>query len=267
MKRFVLTAVALAVGLFLIGLLAADPSSAGIRYDPPRTQFKPYAATETSLPPAIFLSPHQDDETLFMGAAIREHVLAGRPVIVVLLTDGGSSAVCVRDYPTREDCVAERDREFIAAVTKMGATPLIPEDRMLDGSLTGAYTATLIQRLAAEYPGASFKTMSEYDSIMLTDHRAAGRGLYAAYLWGYTADARWYLRYDDQPTYAGACTARHDLNTAIDLYHPIGWDSVAGEFRRIQDYPGHRAAYSKAYAPSQRNAAGTGKNCYPDDAN
>jgi hypothetical protein len=40
--------------------------------------------------PAVFLLPHQDDE-MVMAGAIREHVLAGRPVHVVIFTDGGAT--------------------------------------------------------------------------------------------------------------------------------------------------------------------------------
>jgi LmbE family N-acetylglucosaminyl deacetylase len=263
--RLVFTAVLLALALLCIGVVAAQPSSASDHDVINHTPGAVYARLDgTLLSPAIFLTPHQDDETLFMGAAIREHVAAGRPVLVVLLTDGGASGVCQQMFGSREDCVAERDREFIAAVTALGATPVIPEDRMADGTLTGAYTAEVIRRLSIQYLHASFKTISEYDSLH-ADHRAVGRGLYAAYLWGYTDDARWYLRYDDQPTYAGTCTRQYDINSALDLYRPVGWASVPAEFQRAWNSSGHRAAYSKAYAPSQRKKAGTGFNCYPDD--
>lgn len=43
-------------------------------------------------PPAIFYTPHQDDESLGMAGAIVEHIEAGRPVFLVLLTDGKPSA-------------------------------------------------------------------------------------------------------------------------------------------------------------------------------
>lgn len=258
-QKLIFAGVILMMALFTLGVIAAQPSAA------------------SSQDPAIFLTPHQDDETLTMGAAIREHVLEGRRVVVVLLTDGGESGVCRDKYEhyTEDDgtvvntpegraaCVAERDREFVAAVTKMGAEPLIPDDRMKDGTLTGAYTAEVILRLVEQYPDASFKTMSEYDSIH-SDHRAAGRGLYAAYLWGYTNDARWYLRYDDQGTYAGWCTNRHNLNTALDLYRPIGWESVPLEFLRVWNSPDNPAAYSKQYTPAQRKVAGNGSTCYPN---
>lgn len=38
--------------------------------------------------PAIFYSPHQDDESIGMAGAIREHKEAGRSVHLVLLTNG-----------------------------------------------------------------------------------------------------------------------------------------------------------------------------------
>ncbi len=41
----------------------------------------------------LFVSPHQDDETLSMGMAIKNHLAAGHNVFVMLVTDGsGSSA-------------------------------------------------------------------------------------------------------------------------------------------------------------------------------
>lgn len=43
--------------------------------------------------PAVFVSPHQDDELLSMGAAIMEHVALGRDVRVLLIGRGNKSAV------------------------------------------------------------------------------------------------------------------------------------------------------------------------------
>lgn len=244
-------------------------------------------------PPVVFLSPHQDDESLTMGAAIREHVLAGRTVYVVLLTDGSSSGVCGQSpfNGDRAACTAERDKEFTGAVTKMGAVPVIPtvvapgnstaRAGDTDGTLTGTFTANVIRYYAGIYgTDASFKTMSEYDS-MQPDHRAAGRGLYAAYLWGYigtgpnTGDARWYVRREDQKVHPGTCTARHNLDTALAYYYPvegdpasgIGWRSVAGEFQWANNGDGINgpAAYSKSFTPAQRVAnGGSYSACYPN---
>ncbi len=43
--------------------------------------------------PAVFFSPHPDDESLAMAGAIRAHVLAGRDVFIELLTKGTASGV------------------------------------------------------------------------------------------------------------------------------------------------------------------------------
>jgi LmbE family N-acetylglucosaminyl deacetylase len=236
-----------------------------------------HSTQAATLGPAIFLTPHQDDESLTMGAAIKQHVLAGREVIVILLTDGGASGVCKTMFGTTEqdraDCVAERDREFTDAVTAQGATPVIPEDRMVDGTLTGAYTAEVIRKYALMYPNASFKTLSEYDSLH-PDHRAAGRGLYAAYLWGYTGDARWYVRREDQGVHTGSCTPQYVIDNVLQAYYPrpgepqsgIGYISVGTEFQWANNGDGVHgpAAYSKAFTPAQRGAnGGTYTKCYP----
>lgn len=258
MKRILITI--LASIAMMLSVLAGAPSS-----------------NAAPLGDVFFLSPHQDDESLTMGAAIREHVIAGRTVYVILLTDGGASGVCKTMFGTTEqdraDCVAERDREFWGAVSKMGAIPIIPSDRMADGTLTAAYTTEIIRKWAAGHPYASFKTMSEYDSLH-PDHRAAGRGLYSAYTLGYTNDARWYVRREDQGVHAGACTKRHDLDTALDYYYPrpgdpqsgIGYKSVGTEFRWAYNDDGFYgpAAYSKAFTPSQRKPnGGSYTKCYP----
>lgn len=47
---------------------------------------------------AVFYSPHQDDEAIAMGAAMREHIDAGRPVWLVLLVRGATTP-CLDDDP------------------------------------------------------------------------------------------------------------------------------------------------------------------------
>ena len=88
------------------------------------------------IPPSIFYSPHQDDETIGMGASIAEHVRIGRPVYVVLFTNGaGSSAFNILNGKekcsshntfhhfnlSRKDFINARNNEFIAACKKLGA--------------------------------------------------------------------------------------------------------------------------------------------------
>lgn len=192
--------------------------------------------------PVFFFAPHQDDETLFMGAAVRQHVLAGRKVYVVLMTDGGASGVCKRDYPgDRAGCVAERDREFVAAVRSMGAIPIIRTDRMADGTLTVAYAKKVILSYYANvnYKLASYKTMSETDAS--PDHANLGKGLAAAHI----TDSRWYMKRTEWGTHPiASVSGPYDLNATLELYRPIGWASVPAEFEHAT-YP--EGAISKAY--------------------
>ncbi|WP_342380335.1 PIG-L family deacetylase [Myxococcus stipitatus] len=53
--------------------------------------------------PAIFYIPHPDDEAIGMAGGIREHVEAGRPVYLVLITDGLNS--CLRAMMNSEPMV------------------------------------------------------------------------------------------------------------------------------------------------------------------
>lgn len=178
--------------------------------------------------PVVFFTPHQDDEALFMGAAIVEHVrLTGRTVYVVLLTDGGSSVVCAAYYPSRAACVAERDREFIAGVTAMGAIPVIPGGRAIDGKLTAQYANWIMSGYYYVYPGVSLKTMSEYD--VHPDHAAAGRGLRQV---GYV-DSRWYVKPSEwatTPKPVGVIVYQ-DLRAVFQAYQPVGWLSAGEVFQ------------------------------------
>ena len=196
--------------------------------------------------PVVFFTPHQDDEVLSMGAAIREHVLAGRQVWVVLLTDGGSSVQCAQQYTTRAACVAERDKEFNAGVTSMGANPTIRSDRMLDGSLTAAYVQRVVEEYynycpsgVCQYKNASFKGTSEYDTH--PDHQAVGQGIRNAVI---NNDKRFYISPAEWGGHAGTMSAQYNLNTTLNLY-PFGKLSVPASFNQ-QTYP--NGCYSKVYA-------------------
>lgn len=196
--------------------------------------------------PAVFFVPHQDDEVLSMGSAIREHVLAGRQVWVVLLTDGSSSVQCAQQYATRAECTAERDKEFNAGVTSMGANPTIRGDRMVDGTLTAAYVQSVVEEYynycpagVCQYKSASFKGTSEFDANV--DHKAVGAGLRAAVA---NSDKRFYISPAEWAGHTGAMTAQFNLNATLNLY-PFGKLSVPAQFNQ-QTYP--NGCYSKYYA-------------------
>jgi LmbE family N-acetylglucosaminyl deacetylase len=91
--------------------------------------------------PAIFYSPHQDDEVLSMSVDILNHVAAGREVIVVLYTTGKGSFVqdvlngngtsaywgtlhnpYLEGYEelTDDDFSVDRNREFQSSLGQLG---------------------------------------------------------------------------------------------------------------------------------------------------
>lgn len=134
----------------------------------------------------LVLVPHQDDETLSMGAMIAEHVAVNGPetVGVVLFTTGESSGVrrvlrevgyvpaggsrVERVALSRRQFVASRDAEFYAACTRLGVPHgnifmpgfTLTED---DGSTfqRGSYTTGSIPRLARFRDGVADRTVQQ----------------------------------------------------------------------------------------------------------
>lgn len=169
--------------------------------------------------PAIWFVPHQDDEVLSMGAAIKQHARAGRRCIVVLMTDGSNSGVKGR-YPSEEEFVAERDREFNRAVKQMGAEPVIRADRAEDGFLTIAWALGVMQEYASQYPDASLKTMTPHDNH--SDHANLGRALQQLD----HPDKRYYVKRSQWDEISGKMTAVEDLRTELLDYAPVAWLST-----------------------------------------
>lgn len=170
---------------------------------------------------AIFFAAHQDDEVLFMGAAIREHVLAGRRTMVVLCTTGQNSSVAPI-YPSTEEFINERDREFNRAVRGLGAEAVIDPDRAIDGNLTVTKARAIIEKYIVSYNTGdlSLKTLSYYDTH--SDHKALGEALKATS----HNDKRYYLRREQWDTYSGSFTKVYDLRDALLDYAPVAWLST-----------------------------------------
>lgn len=179
--------------------------------------------------PAIFFSPHQDDETLSMGASIVQHVRSGREVIVVLMCDGSGSGVG-KVYPSRDVFVAERDREFKAAVKALGAEAVIRSDRVPDTHLTVEWAKSVIEEYYEEYPDASFKTMSDKDRTnpesAESDHYLLGQALRETGI----KDARYYVRSRSWGSIDGKYTKYEDIKHSLLAYAPVGWLSVRSDF-------------------------------------
>lgn len=134
--------------------------------------------------PAIFYSPHQDDEAIGFAGAIREHKDAGRPVYLVLLTNGINQGLLdilngrvycgwhqtYHNYQlTMEQLMWARKIEFVASAKRLGVdrTYIVEDGQGLDdvepyldyaGFLTRV--TKIIQRFESEFPGASHKLVS-----------------------------------------------------------------------------------------------------------
>lgn len=166
----------------------------------------PDPAPPASPAPAVFVAAHQDDELLSMGAAILQHVAAGREVLVLVIGRGNKSVVRTRDMPgllgyipSEEEFGAVRDWEFEHAVVGLGAAPIVPAYSVrLDER---AFSADDVAEVIAAYApdGSDLKTHSragEYNPDHVAVHDAVAR-LYAL---GWTAY---------EPRFYTTCTRLH----------------------------------------------------------
>lgn len=180
--------------------------------------------------PIVFYIPHQDDELLWMWLVIIHHVLVGRRVIIVLCSDGSTSAMRLAitgqepngywptewHWPDREgipdlsptEFAWARDREFVAACRAMGVRR---EDIYLERDTRGPtldvpQAKERILRFAAMFPGAGHYTMWWGDTD--PTHKALGTALRQLATDMDPAkrlvDCRWIVRRQQGPTAAGA---------------------------------------------------------------
>lgn len=170
--------------------------------------------------PAIFYTPHQDDETIGMGAAISEHSREGRPVYVVLLTNGMNYHMLAwirkkyNQAANMQDVIDARNREFIAACIELGAHRIYIANRgkgYNDETIGQCASANWNQTKKSfkrtmyyfekKFPGASHKTISgNCDSYnkqgkKIPSHQAAASALHDLYNMGLISDARLYRVY------------------------------------------------------------------------
>ncbi len=128
--------------------------------------------------PILVLAPHPDDESLGCGGLIAECQASGRPVYVLVLTDGAGSHPRSREYPA-ERLVSLRADEARAAVASLG----LPEDRidflgLPDGHapLRGSQLQVVAQRIAAHARAREVGTIcTTWPHDPHRDHRAAYR--------------------------------------------------------------------------------------------
>ena len=189
----------------IIAGIATAVLAAGVGVATPSTA---QAATAPSTCPYVFLVPHSDDETLTMGAGIRQHVVqyGGDKVCVVLMTDGTNSQVQdkMRDASYNPDgkaynltdaqFTAARDKEEWNALLHMGVPaaniyingytqPNTGVPRIFDANNGSAAQAAKIDQWVGatmNYFGTArhYKTMSD-KTTDVGDHHAMGMALRA----------------------------------------------------------------------------------------
>lgn len=185
----------------------------------------PTGTAQAAAPPAIFYSPHQDDESLAMAGSIREHKEAGRQVILVLLSRGENGGLLdimngAADCPLGTDCpgggshsfglvqddiVRGRTAEFTAAARRLGVDRVVVRDRP-DSAWTDyagfvREVRDTILEFEARYPGASHKLVDGYRDVIYgypeddpnLTHKACREA--AEGLEGQIADFRYYWVY------------------------------------------------------------------------
>ncbi|KAG0218218.1 hypothetical protein BGX31_011663 [Mortierella sp. GBA43] len=136
----------------------------------------------------IFYVPHQDDDAIAMALSIREHIEAGRRVIVHLYSDGINPLLrdivagvkpCTINHPPHKfnltilDEIGGRTHEFRNSIIAMGVPPEdIVETGWSDVEPIQNYKGfkaklrDLIIEYETKYPGASHKCITqEYDPV------------------------------------------------------------------------------------------------------
>ncbi|TDD70177.1 PIG-L family deacetylase [Jiangella aurantiaca] len=176
--------------------------------------------------PVIFYTPHQDDETLFMGQIIARHALAGREVHVVLVTDGRASTArnaingltsngWWQDHHqperegyaplTQQQLSEARNREFVSACGQLGVWPAnIHLEGFRDGTLTLTQATGVLEKYDALFPTAGHYTMSWDDAT--SDHSILGQALRTLALADRTKwnDVRWTIKPENAHRVPGA---------------------------------------------------------------
>jgi LmbE family N-acetylglucosaminyl deacetylase len=165
-----------------------------------------------SLAPAIFYAPHQDDETIGMGASIAEHVRLGHPVYIVLLTNGANADMLkylknLNPSATMQSVIDARNNEFLAACIALGVSKVYIanysegfDESLSKHELENKFENTM-HFMAKLYPSASHKTVSgncdSYNNSChkMPTHQAATNALHNLYTKGIIKDIRLYRVY------------------------------------------------------------------------
>lgn len=145
----------------------------------------------------VYAIPHQDDETLAMGASITVHLAAGHQVHLLLLTTGVNSAVRTQIGLSRPKFTAARDDEFRRAAGALGIPKCqvhLSRPNVPDGALSVQAAEDAIAAFLVEYPGAWLKTYSHLTwPGRHADHTHTGQAAANLYRAGATNNLRHYV--------------------------------------------------------------------------
>lgn len=199
----------------------------------------------------VYVIAHQDDEVLTFGARILDDVAGGHNVLVVLATRGENSGARTSSTlvdrlgytPTKEQFSAARDREFVEAVTNLGATPLVGTwaQRGSDGASTIPNTVALVKALV---PGGADLVCGHAPTDPHIDHANTGHAAVALVNEGWADEARFFVAFYNkshhpvppQPAYVSGgvpITIDHqEPYRRVDLpdFWGVGYLSVTGLF-------------------------------------
>jgi hypothetical protein len=218
--------------------------------------------------PAIFYTPHQDDETIGMGASIAEHVRQGRAVYLVLLTNGANMGMLgflrekYNQNATMDDLTRARNSELIAACMALGVHRIyfanggrgfddeaIGDVGSTDWIITKDEFKSTMLYFAKLFPNASHKTVSgncdSYNSICekMPAHQAAATALHELYDSGAVEDVRLYRVYCYYWDY-GSCDRCSSYFSSITGADKITKQKAINSYKYVdQNYQRYGLAY------------------------
>lgn len=178
-------------------------------------------------PPCLFVSPHADDELLFMGPAIMQHLDANREVYTMLASDGTATYVLgsqkLKDLigytPRPPEMTCMRNKEYIESCRLLGVAPsrsMISRKLVKEGRISVRQAEALWNFWLNEFNGEAVdcKTMSWTDPH--PDHAALGQALKNMVDRGDPRiyGARWSVKPFDKPD---GVSLRNQYGTPVDI--------------------------------------------------
>jgi len=214
----------------------------------------------------LFVAPHQDDETLSMGASIRKHLEVGHDVHVLLLTYGVNSAVRPATGLDRPQFTRARDDEMFRATRALGVTGRnvhVSRHSCEDGVLTVQGAEDAMRAWLNDHPGAWLKA---YSNLSATgrhgDHVTAGQAAVNLLAAGVVPNLRLYVEpwardafaaaHPTMPLTAERATSHDRVKAAYTEYqdedlpgrrYGIGYKSVGPYFDQLRTDPAGPASY------------------------